>query len=347
MYSSGANNGFLIRDAAEDQDAEQQFNSREKGSNPPQLVITFGPPDTTAARDDDRLRARREHDQLERVASPSRSNEQNVTFECSLDNARVHRLHVAEGLHGPGARRARAARPRDGRGGQRRRHAGELHLDASLAGHDGARDHDRLRRARRRRPRARPRAFSFSVATSTGAQRSSARSTAARSAPAPRRRTTRTCAVGAHSFRVRAEGHRGQRRRLARRATSGRSRRRRRGCTASTMTAAADRDAWVLQSSPTSNFGNDSVLKVDSKSGGNARALVRFALPTIPSRLPGHRRDAAAVLRLLQGGTHAPGVPPRRDLDRGCRSTGATSRPPPARRPPRRRATAPATWSGP
>jgi large repetitive protein len=39
----------------------------------------------------------------------------------------------------------------------------------------------------------------------------------------------------------------------------------------------------VLQSSPTSNFGNDSVLKVDSKSGGNARALVRFGLPQIPA----------------------------------------------------------------
>jgi hypothetical protein len=43
MYSSGSNNGFLIKDATEGQDAEQQFNSREKGDNPPQLVITFKP----------------------------------------------------------------------------------------------------------------------------------------------------------------------------------------------------------------------------------------------------------------------------------------------------------------
>lgn len=43
MYS-GANHGFLIRDAAENGGGhEQGFNSREKGSdNPPQLVITFG-----------------------------------------------------------------------------------------------------------------------------------------------------------------------------------------------------------------------------------------------------------------------------------------------------------------
>jgi hypothetical protein len=43
MYG-GANNGFLIRDASEGGGgSEQQFHSREKGENMPQLVITFGP----------------------------------------------------------------------------------------------------------------------------------------------------------------------------------------------------------------------------------------------------------------------------------------------------------------
>mgnify|MGYP006216388347 CR=1 FL=1 len=43
MFDAGANHGFLIRDANENQDHEQQFHSREKGSdNPPRLVITFG-----------------------------------------------------------------------------------------------------------------------------------------------------------------------------------------------------------------------------------------------------------------------------------------------------------------
>jgi parallel beta-helix repeat protein len=41
MYSSGSNNGFLIKDATEGQDAEQQFYSREKGTDPPQLVVSF------------------------------------------------------------------------------------------------------------------------------------------------------------------------------------------------------------------------------------------------------------------------------------------------------------------
>jgi hypothetical protein len=43
MYG-GTNNGFLIRDASEGGGgSEQQFHSREKGSEMPQLVITFGP----------------------------------------------------------------------------------------------------------------------------------------------------------------------------------------------------------------------------------------------------------------------------------------------------------------
>jgi hypothetical protein len=66
-------------------------------------------------------------------------------------------------------------------------------------------------------------------------------------------------------------------------------------CSASSVTAAADHDSWVLQSSPTSNFGGDSALKVDSKSGSdNARALVRFALPQIPAGC----RVTGASLRL-------------------------------------------------
>jgi hypothetical protein len=42
MYA-GTNNGFLIRDAVENNaGAEQQLHSREKGQNTPQLVLTFG-----------------------------------------------------------------------------------------------------------------------------------------------------------------------------------------------------------------------------------------------------------------------------------------------------------------
>jgi large repetitive protein len=48
------------------------------------------------------------------------------------------------------------------------------------------------------------------------------------------------------------------------------------------MTVDASADAWVLQTSPTSNYGDDSVMKADTKAEANARALVRFALPGAP-----------------------------------------------------------------
>jgi len=44
MYAAGANYGFLIRDANESGSGnEQQFSSREKGSNMPQLVVNYVP----------------------------------------------------------------------------------------------------------------------------------------------------------------------------------------------------------------------------------------------------------------------------------------------------------------
>ena len=43
MYDSNALHGFLIRDAAENSDAEQSFHSREKGESPPELTVVFAP----------------------------------------------------------------------------------------------------------------------------------------------------------------------------------------------------------------------------------------------------------------------------------------------------------------
>ena len=57
----------------------------------------------------------------------------------------------------------------------------------------------------------------------------------------------------------------------------------------------ADRDSWVSESSPSNNFGNDSTLKVKSQIGANARAIVRFPLPILPS---GCTTIASAVLRV-------------------------------------------------
>ncbi|HXV92068.1 MAG TPA: DNRLRE domain-containing protein, partial [Pseudonocardia sp.] len=54
-------------------------------------------------------------------------------------------------------------------------------------------------------------------------------------------------------------------------------------CTAAPVTVGADRDSWIEQKDPGKNYGTDSVLKVRAKSGENARALVRFALPAVPA----------------------------------------------------------------
>ncbi|WP_432937985.1 right-handed parallel beta-helix repeat-containing protein [Kribbella sp. CA-253562] len=53
-------------------------------------------------------------------------------------------------------------------------------------------------------------------------------------------------------------------------------------CTPGTVTVGAAADSWLLQSSGGQNYGTDSVLKVDTKSGANARAMVRFNLPAVP-----------------------------------------------------------------
>ncbi|GAB3831582.1 right-handed parallel beta-helix repeat-containing protein [Kribbella italica] len=54
-------------------------------------------------------------------------------------------------------------------------------------------------------------------------------------------------------------------------------------CTPGTVTVGAAGDSWLLQSSGGQNYGTDSVLKVDTKSGANARAAVRFNLPAVPA----------------------------------------------------------------
>lgn len=57
------------------------------------------------------------------------------------------------------------------------------------------------------------------------------------------------------------------------------------GCTMpGTQTVSANADSWIEESSPSSNRGNDSILRVRSETGSNnTRALVRFALPSLPA----------------------------------------------------------------
>jgi parallel beta-helix repeat protein len=91
MYASGANNGFLIRDATENNNgAEQQFHSREKGQNMPQLVLQFAPaappadtvpPETTIVNPP----ATGTADTNATIGFTA--NEAGATFQCSLDGS--------------------------------------------------------------------------------------------------------------------------------------------------------------------------------------------------------------------------------------------------------------------
>src|SRR5688500_15595795 len=86
MYASTANQGFLVRDASENGDAEQQFRSRESSVDRPQLVITWGNRDATAPQTT--------IDSGPAATTQSRSatlqfssSESGSAFECSLDGA--------------------------------------------------------------------------------------------------------------------------------------------------------------------------------------------------------------------------------------------------------------------
>ena len=92
-----------------------------------------------------------------------------------------------------------------------------------------------------------------------------------------------TVAVGSHQFQVRARDAAGNLDSSAASRSWTREAPPPGSCTTSTVNLAASADSWLLGSSATSNYGSDSVLKVDSKSGANARALVRFSLPAIPA----------------------------------------------------------------
>ncbi|WP_363320434.1 DNRLRE domain-containing protein [Pseudonocardia sp.] len=65
-------------------------------------------------------------------------------------------------------------------------------------------------------------------------------------------------------------------------------------CPTTPVTANSVADSWILQDSASQNYGTDSILKVDSKSGANSRALVRFGLPALPAGCT----VTAATLRL-------------------------------------------------
>jgi large repetitive protein len=296
IYDSGANNGFQIRDASENQDAEQQFHSREKGSEPPQLVVTFGAPDNTPP--ETTITGGPSAETLSRSASIAFSASQEFsTFECSVDGGAFTACTSPKQLNGLALGdhdvRVRAI---DAAG----------NVDPTPAQHtwrvlpDTTAPETTLGSGTPSSPTTSKTAtFTFSGTDNvdSGAQLTfecSLDGGAFQSCASPKDYTD--LAVGTHGFRVRAVDQAGN----ADQSPASYTwtiQAPPQGCTAAPVTASADRDTWVLQSSPTSTFGTDSVLKVDSKSGGNARAMVRFNLPTIPAGC----QITGAMLRLYSG----------------------------------------------
>jgi large repetitive protein len=52
---------------------------------------------------------------------------------------------------------------------------------------------------------------------------------------------------------------------------------------AKTVTAKASADSSVYQKTSARNYGTDSVLRVNSRTGERTRSLLRFDMPTIPA----------------------------------------------------------------
>jgi hypothetical protein len=285
MYTS-ANNGFLIRDAAENQDAEQQFHSREESTNRPQLVLTFGagaPPDGVP---DTQITGN------PLPATPSASATftftgtddttpaGSLTFECQLDVAETATWtacatprsysNLAVGSH---TFRVRAV---DGAGS----------VDPQPAVYTWTIDQTAPETVISSGPQASTPStsarFEF-LSPETGTTFQCSLDTAPFTAcTSPKDYTNLT--VGQHTLQVRATDAAGNVDQTPANfpwtiqpggtpANCG---------SVQTMTSVAD--SWIDQSSPSSNKGGDSILKLMSKSGNaNLRALVRFDLPTTPA----------------------------------------------------------------
>jgi hypothetical protein len=296
QYGSG-NNGFLIRDANENQSAEQQFHSREESNNRPQLVLKFGTgappspppppgggPDTTPP--DTSLTGQPQAATQSTSASFTFTGSDNVTatgsltYECQIDvpdtspwiacTSPRNLTNLAIGSH------IFRVRAKDAAG----------NVDLSPAVYTWTIDQTAPETIITQGPLASTTSTSASFqfqSPETGATFACALDTAPLAncaSPA----TYSNLAVGQHTFQVQATDAAGN----VDPTPASYPWTIQPGGTpvdcGTTTTVTSEADAWIEQSSPSSNKGTDATLKVMSKSGNsNLRALVRFNLPTMPA----------------------------------------------------------------
>ena len=291
MYDASALHGFVIRDATENGDAEQQFNSREKSSGKPVLVLKFkaGIPDTVAPT-------------TSFSAAPSivgtsatftfngtddRTPGTSLAFQCRLDGAPYGPCTSPRALSGLSlGSHTFDVRAVDAAG----------NIDLTPATHTWtatarAPDTTDPQTTIDAGPTATTESTSAGFAFSSNEPGSTFTCSldngpyAACSSP----KTYNGLAVGAHTFAVIATDAAGNADDSA--ATQ--------AWTISVTcpapaTVNANADAWIDQAGPGTNYGSDSILKVQSKSGNAFRAFVGFQLPAAPEGCT----VASATLRL-------------------------------------------------
>jgi hypothetical protein len=287
MYSGG-NNGFLVRDANENQDAEQQFHSREKSDNRPQLVLTFagGPPPSDGGSEPDTSIT---GNPLAATTSTAATftfagvddvtPAANLTFQCQLDvpvtsswtacaNPRSY-TGLAQGSHTFRVRAVDAAQNADPTPAAYTWTIDQTAPETLISDGPGASTGSTSASFQFNSPEP---GVAFQCQLDTG-------SWAACTTP----KAYSGLSVGSHTFKVRAVDAAGNQdlspATYPWTITPGGAV----NCGPShTMPAVAD--SWIEQGGPSSNKGSDSILKVMSKSGNaNLRALVRFNLPAVPS----------------------------------------------------------------
>ena len=279
MYVPGGGfHGFMIRDAVEGQSAEQQFNSREKSTNRPRLVITMAPGvvDTTAP--ETTVGSGPAASTTDTGASFSFSASETSTFECSLDGAGFAACTSPASYTGllVGGHNFQV-RARDAAG----------NVDGTPATHtwtitapvpDTTAPETTVGSGPAASTTDTGASFSFSASeTSTFECSLDGAGFAACTSPA----SYTGLLVGGHNFQVRARDAAGNVDGTPATHTWTITAP---ACTGGTVTLTANADAWINQGSPADNKGSDSVLKVMSKSGNaNLRALVNFSMPSLPA----------------------------------------------------------------
>jgi hypothetical protein len=280
-FDTGVHHGFQIRDNQENSDHEQQFRSREGGSNPPQLVVTFAPapaPDTSPP-------------ETVITSGPSDGDSTNVSFSFTGTDAVSAATALAYECRLDGLAWAACASPVNLAGLDRVVHTFSVRAVDEAANVDPSpATHSWTVTADTTAPTATitsspPASTSATAATFAFASSESGSSFMCRLdggawEACSSSHIVNDLALGVHTLAVYAVDLSGN------------------GADAmatsftweviafvdcgSPVTITTNADAWIDSSSTSQNKGSDSVLKVMSKSGGNNRAIVDFNLPTAP-----------------------------------------------------------------